>query len=183
VWLRRGDRSKRLIRRGQYAVTEDARLLCQAEGIDAGLEVAGDVELGAHVALHAIENQKHIIMERRVMTNVDGDQPGVFMNLYRFVKGLGVQPILAGNIKGLHDPYRNPTTQEAFARQWHQKPHMVTSFADGTKISFEQAIVANATGMRVAQRGMYGPTVPAGTPIQEAVQSLPLESIMASPGL
>ena len=33
---------------------------------------------------------------------------------------------------------------------------MVTSFADGTKISFEQAIVANATGMRVEQRGMRG---------------------------
>ena len=33
---------------------------------------------------------------------------------------------------------------------------MVTSFADGTKISFEQAIVANATGMTVAQRGMRG---------------------------
>ena len=31
---------------------------------------------------------------------------------------------------------------------------MVTSFADGTKISFEQAIVANATGMTVARRGM-----------------------------
>jgi predicted homoserine dehydrogenase-like protein len=33
---------------------------------------------------------------------------------------------------------------------------MVTSFADGTKISFEQAIVANATGMCVAERGMAG---------------------------
>jgi len=33
---------------------------------------------------------------------------------------------------------------------------MVTSFADGTKISFEQAVVANATGMTVAQRGMTG---------------------------
>jgi predicted homoserine dehydrogenase-like protein len=32
----------------------------------------------------------------------------------------------------------------------------VTSFADGTKISFEQAIVANATGMQVARRGMIG---------------------------
>ena len=31
---------------------------------------------------------------------------------------------------------------------------MVTSFADGTKISFEQAIVANATGFGVLQRGM-----------------------------
>ena len=33
---------------------------------------------------------------------------------------------------------------------------MVTSFADGTKISFEQAIVANATGMTVSRRGMIG---------------------------
>jgi len=52
--------------------------------------------------------------------------------------------VLCGNIKGLHDPYRNPTTQEGFARKWGQNPSMVTSFADGTKISFEQAIVANA---------------------------------------
>jgi predicted homoserine dehydrogenase-like protein len=39
---------------------------------------------------------------------------------------------------------------------------MVTSFADGSKISFENGIVANATGMRVAKRGMYGPSVEAG---------------------
>ena len=31
---------------------------------------------------------------------------------------------------------------------------MVTSFADGSKISFEQAIVANATGLVVRSRGM-----------------------------
>jgi predicted homoserine dehydrogenase-like protein len=30
----------------------------------------------------------------------------------------------------------------------------VTSFADGSKISFEQAIVANATGFKVRSRGM-----------------------------
>jgi predicted homoserine dehydrogenase-like protein len=118
-----------------------------------------------------------------VLTNVDGDQPGVEMNLYRFVKGLGVRPVLCGNIKGLHDPYRNPTTQEGFARQWKQNPSMVTSFADGTKISFEQAIVANATGMQVAKRGMYGPTVPSGTPIQEAMSKFPLESLLDGPGI
>jgi predicted homoserine dehydrogenase-like protein len=33
---------------------------------------------------------------------------------------------------------------------------MVTSFADGSKISFEQAIVANGTGMQVPKRGMNG---------------------------
>jgi predicted homoserine dehydrogenase-like protein len=118
-----------------------------------------------------------------IITNTDGDQPGVIMNLYRFVKGIGVRPVLCGNIKGLQDPYRNPTTQEGFARQWKQKPHMVTSFADGSKISFEQSIVANATGMKVAKRGMFGPTVPAGTPIREAVEHYPLDSVLDGDGI
>ena len=59
-----------------------------------------------------------------------------------------------GNVKGLQDPYRNPTTQKGFAEQWGQTPSMVTSFADGSKISFEQSIVANATGFTVLERGM-----------------------------
>ena len=59
-----------------------------------------------------------------------------------------------GNVKGLQDPYRNPTTQKGFAEKWGQNPAMVTSFADGSKISFEQAIVANATGFVVQSRGM-----------------------------
>jgi predicted homoserine dehydrogenase-like protein len=186
----------------RYAVTEDAKLVCQADGIDAIIEVTGAVEFGAQVAIEAIEHGKHVILMNAeldgtlgpilkiyadragvVITNADGDQPGVIMNLYRFVKGLGIKPVLCGNIKGLHDPYRNPTTQEGFARKWGQNPSMVTSFADGTKISFEQAIVANATGMQVAQRGMFGPTVPGGTPIQEAAKQFPLDAMMDGPGI
>ncbi|RAM52746.1 MAG: NAD(P)-dependent oxidoreductase [Hapalosiphonaceae cyanobacterium JJU2] len=160
---------------GGYAVTEDAMLLCRAEGIDALIEVTGAVEFGAHVITEAIAHRKHVIMMNAeldgtigsilkvyadkagvILSACDGDQPGVQMNLYRFVKSIGLTPLLCGNIKGLQDPYRNPTTQEAFAKRWGQKAHMVTSFADGTKISFEQAIVANATGMKVAKRGMLG---------------------------
>ena len=91
-----------------------------------------------------------------MLTGCDGDQPGVQMNLVRFVRGIGLPPLVCGNIKGLQDEYRTPTTQQGFAEKWGQDPYMVTSFADGTKISFEQAIVANATGMTVAQRGMRG---------------------------
>lgn len=190
------------ITRRQYAVTEDAMIVCEAEGIDAVIEVTGAVEFGAHVALKAIEHEKHVILMNAeldgtlgpilkvyadragvVLTNADGDQPGVIMNLFRFVKGLGVKPVLCGNIKGLHDPYRNPTTQEGFARKWGQTPHIVTSFADGSKISFEQALVANATGMQVAQRGMFGPTVPTGTHIREATIQYPLEALVDRSGI
>ncbi|MCB0213951.1 MAG: NAD(P)-dependent oxidoreductase, partial [Anaerolineae bacterium] len=44
------------IAQNQYAVTEDALLLCQADGIDAIIEVTGAVEFGAQVVLIAIEH-------------------------------------------------------------------------------------------------------------------------------
>jgi len=190
------------IKKNQYAITEDPILLCQADGIDLVIEVTGTIEYSAGVVLKAIENHKHVILMNAeldgtlgpilkvyadkagvVISNTDGDQPGVIMNLYRFVRGIGIKPVLCGNIKGLQDPYRNPTTQQEFAKKWKQKAHMVTSFADGTKISFEQGIVANATGMNVAIRGMFGPTVETGTPIKEAVNWYPLDAVMQGKGI
>jgi predicted homoserine dehydrogenase-like protein len=190
------------IREGCPAVTDDPLLVAVAEQVEAVIEVTGTVELAANVALAAIEAGKHVVLMNAevdgtlgpilktyadragvVLTNADGDQPGVQMNLYRFVRGLGVKPVLAGNIKGLHDPYRTPTTQAEFAARWGQSPHMVTSFADGTKISFEQAIVANATGMRVSRRGMHGPEVEVGTPIEEAASQFDVDELTAGPGI
>src|SRR5690606_6782980 len=162
----------------------------------------GAIEFSTHLILKAFEHKKHVILMNAevdgtigpilkvyadkagvIVTNADGDQPGVEMNLYRYVKSLGVKPVLCGNIKGLHDPYRNPTTQEGFAKQWGQNPKMVTSFADGTKISFEQAIVANGTGMKVAKRGMYGPSVALGTMIQDVVGLFPREELLKGNGI
>jgi predicted homoserine dehydrogenase-like protein len=193
---------ERAVEAGRPVVTEDALALAETEGIDAVIEVTGAVELGAQVTLRAIEHGKHVILMNAeldgtvgpilksyadragvVYTNADGDQPGVQMNLYRFVSAIGVRPVLCGNIKGLHDPYRNPTTQEGFAKQWGQNPQMVTSFADGTKISFEQAIVANATGMRVARRGMHGFEFEAGTPIEQASQRFSAEELSEGDGI
>ncbi len=160
---------------GKYAVTSDPEVVCAAEGIEALVEATGHVEYGARVTTLAIRHGKHMVLmnaeldgtvgpllreqadrEGLILSGCDGDQPGVQLNLLRFVESMGLVPRVCGNIKGLQDRYRNPTTQESFARQWGQTPEMVTSFADGTKISFEQAIVANATGMRVARRGMIG---------------------------
>jgi predicted homoserine dehydrogenase-like protein len=187
---------------GRYAVTQDPLLLARHPQVEALIEVTGAVENGARAVSTAIGHGKHVILMNAeldgtvgpilrqkadaagvVYTNADGDQPGVQLNLFRFVKTIGVKPVLCGNIKGLHDPYRNPTTQEGFARQWGQNPRMVTSFADGTKISFEQAIVANATGMRVARRGMYGPTVETGTHIDASRELFPLEELADGPGI
>jgi predicted homoserine dehydrogenase-like protein len=163
------------IQRGIPVVTEEALALCRADGIEALLDATGAVELGAHIAMEAIRHRKPLVLMNAevegtlgpilkvradkagcIVSGCDGDQPGAQLNLHRFVKGIGLVPLVCGNIKGLQDPYRTPTTQEEFARKWGQNPRMVTSFADGTKVSFEQAVVANATGMCVEQRGMRG---------------------------
>lgn len=165
----------RAIASGRPAVSDDPALITGAGRVDAIVDVTGAVEYGAAAALDAIANGKHLVLMNAeldgtvgpilkvkadaagvVYTACDGDQPGVQGNLYRYVRGLGLQPLVVGNIKGLHDPYRNPTTQEGFARKWGQNPWMVTSFADGTKISYEQALVANAFDLTVARRGMLG---------------------------
>lgn len=163
------------IGRGRATVTDDPLLLAEAGSVEAIIEVTGTLEYAARFVLHAIEHGKHVVLMNAeldgtvgpilkiradragvILSGCDGDQPGVQLNLYRFVTGLGLRPLLCGNIKGLEDHYRNPTTQQGWAQRWGMSAPMVTSFADGTKISFEQAIVANATGLRVAKRGMYG---------------------------
>jgi len=37
-------------------------LLCQADGIDALIEVTGTIEFGVHVVMEAIAHHKHIIL-------------------------------------------------------------------------------------------------------------------------
>lgn len=185
---------ERAIASGKHAVTEDAMLVCEAAGIEAIIEVTGQVEFGAHVTLKAIENGKHVILMNAeldatlgpilkvyadragvVLTDTDGDEPGVAMNLYRFVKTMGYQPVAAGNIKGLIDHYRTPDTQRAFAAKYNQSAHMVTSFADGTKISLECTILANATGFHVGKRGMYGPSC---ADVREAATLFPADQLL-----
>lgn len=163
------------IAQGGYAITDDPTLVCESDAIDVLIEATGTIEFAAQVVTRALAHRKHVVLVNAeldatlgpilkvhadragvVITGADGDQPAAQMNLFRFVSNVGLEPLVCGNIKGLEDHYRTPTTQEGFARRWRQQPHMATSFADGTKISFEQAVVANATGMRVARRGMGG---------------------------
>ena len=77
------------IAQNRYAITEDAMLLCQAEGIDAVIEVTGIVEFGAQVAMKAIENCKHVITMNAELDGTVGpilkvhaDKAGLVNSLY-----------------------------------------------------------------------------------------------------
>ncbi|MGY1740262.1 MULTISPECIES: NAD(P)H-dependent oxidoreductase [unclassified Blastococcus] len=166
---------ERIAASGAVAITDDISLVTGSDAVEVVVDATGAVAFGAELALSAIAGGKHLVLLNAevdatlgpllvtkadaagvVYSGADGDQPAVQMNLIRFVRQIGLRPLVAGNIKGLQDPYRNPTTQQGFAERWGQDPWMVTSFADGTKVSVEEALVANAAGLTVHERGMLG---------------------------
>ena len=160
------------IRSHEYSVCNDPAVLCAAKGIDIIVEATGTIDFAAQVVLTAAKHRKPVVLLNAevdatlgpilkhyadragiILSQSDGDQPGVIMNQYRFVKGLGLTPLVCGNIKGFLDVHKNPTDMAAYAKNMNQTPEMITSFTDGTKVNLEQASVANATNMGVAQRG------------------------------
>jgi predicted homoserine dehydrogenase-like protein len=165
--------------------------------VDVVVEATGEIDFGSTVAMLAIENGKHLVLVNAeldstlgpilktyadragvVFTDTDGDQPAVLMNLVREAQLLGFRPLLAGNIKSLLDNYRTPETQKAFAEAVFQRPKMITSFADGTKIAAEMATLANGLGFGVSVRGMAGP---ACSRVEEAAGLFDVDELLERP--
>ncbi|WKN31539.1 SAF domain-containing protein [Porifericola rhodea] len=161
------------IRQGVAVVTSNPELLTQSSEVDILVEATGTIAYAAKVTMSAIEHRKPMVLMNAeldstigpilkhyadqanvILSGSDGDQPGVIMNLYRFVKNMGFTPLVCGNIKGFLDEHKSPADMDAYAKNAGQNVNMITNFTDGTKIAFEQASVANATGMGVSKRGM-----------------------------
>lgn len=184
------------IARGIPVLTDDPMVLISCDAIDILVEVTGSVEHAADVVLKAIDHGKHVVLVNAeldsfigpilkekadragvVITHTDGDEPGVAMTLFRYLRSLGLRPVAAGNLKGMVDYYRNPDTQRAFAAKNDQDVKKVTSFADSTKLSMEATVLANATGFRAGRRGMYGP---ACKEVREMANLLPRDQMLAT---
>jgi predicted homoserine dehydrogenase-like protein len=163
------------LERGRPVVTDDLDTVCSSDHVDVIVDATGAVEYGCRVSETAIAGGKHVVLMNAevdgtvgwalsrqaraagvVYTGCDGDQPGVQMNLLRFVKGIGLRPLVAGNVKGLHDPYRNPTTQKGLRREVGPGP------GDGHELRRRhQDLLRTGTrgqrdGMTVERRGMRG---------------------------
>src|SRR6266702_3081943 len=184
------------ISKGTPVLTDDPSVLTHCGAIDIILEVTGTVEPAARVVLDAFDYGKHVVLVNAeldsligpilkakadragvVLTHTDGDEPGVAMTLLRYLRGLGLRPVAAGNIKGMVDYYRNPDTQRAFAEKNDQDVKKVTSFADSTKLSMEATVLANATGFHAGRRGMYGP---ACKDVRDMANLLPADQMLST---
>jgi predicted homoserine dehydrogenase-like protein len=166
---------------GRRVAVPDARLLTalpvdvivEATGVpDVGAEVAfGALLAGKDVALLNVETDVTIgyllgSLARRaglVYTVCRGDEPTEAKKLVDYARDLSFEVICAG--KGKNNPMDRTATPGSLAAEAAAKrmnPKMLCSFVDGSKAMIEMAALANATGLEVSTRGMYGPrtTVP-----------------------
>ena len=153
------DTLERNIQLREYSVCNDPAILCAAQNIDIVVEATGTIDFAAQVVLTAAKHRKPVVLLNAevdatlgpilkhhadragiILSQSDGDQPGVIMNQYRFVKGLGLTPLVCGNIKGFLDVHKNPKDMEAYAKNVNQTPEMITNFTDGTKVNLRAGI-------------------------------------------
>ena len=175
------------IRSGKPVITEDGLHIIQSDLIDVVVEATGIPEVGAQMAYHTLMHRKHLVMVnvetdvtvgpflRRLADNagvvytlVDGDQPGVTMNIVDWSKTLGFEIVAAGRGTVFYDddrvgipdtvPQRFGFSQEHIERRTINFK-MFNSFRDGSKAQIEMTSLANMAGLPPDIRGMHEPSV------------------------
>jgi predicted homoserine dehydrogenase-like protein len=86
----------------------------------------------------------------------------------------GFEIVMAGNIKGFLDRAATSRSIAHEARKRNLNPVMCVAYTDGTKLNIEMALVANATGLVPAERGMLGPKA---DHVSEVFEKFDLESL------
>jgi predicted homoserine dehydrogenase-like protein len=167
------------LRAGRRVATGDYTLGARLDDVDVVTDATPSPAIGAETAYAAIQHGKDVVMvnieadvtvgralkrlaqEAGVLYSVSsGDEPGCLMELYDFVRTLGMEPIVIGKGKNNPlDPSATPDTVREPARRANKDPYQVASYVDGTKTMFEMTCAANATGCLPMQRGMVGPTI------------------------
>jgi predicted homoserine dehydrogenase-like protein len=172
------DLASQAIEEGKRIYTTNSAL-ASAPPLDITVEATGVPEVGARVAVEAIEAGKHVmqmnieadatvgaLLRRRareagvVYSLSGGDEPGAIAELHDFATLLGYDVVSVG--KGKNNPLiptANPETMAETAHQQRMNPKMLASFVDGSKTMMEMTTISNALGYLPDRRGMHGPRV------------------------
>ena len=176
-----------MIQNGKPAITEDGLLVARTDLLDVVVEATGIPEVGARLAYETITHHKHLIMVnveadvtvgpflRRLADNagvvyslVDGDQPGMTMNIVEWAKTLSLEIVAAGRGTVFYDNDRAGTPDTVAERFGFDEEmlerreinlKMFNSFRDGSKAQIEMCALANMTGLLPDVRGMHEPSV------------------------
>lgn len=170
------DELRLALARGQAGVCADPLHLPELD-VDAVVDCTGDPALGAALGIAAIERGRAFFanaeadatfgpaLARRaraagvLYSGCGGDEHTEALGLVRYAELLGFEVVAAGKFKGFLDRASTPQSVAPWAERHGQSPFQLSSFADGTKMSIEMAILANATGLVPDVRGMHCPRI------------------------
>jgi predicted homoserine dehydrogenase-like protein len=138
----------------------DVILECSGDPVHATGVV--DAALDAGLPVVTLNSEFHVTAGsyfhgRGLLSEAEGDQPGVFAAHDQFVREMGFRPLLYCNLKGFLD--HAPSRQQMLywsTKQGISMP-MATASTDGTKVQMEQALVANALQAAILEPGLAGP--------------------------
>jgi dTDP-4-dehydrorhamnose reductase len=164
--LTRSDLSKRKDFSQNKLLTNDLELLIQNS--DLIVECSGDAIYATetidkivkyNIPVVTMNSEFHVttgsyFVDKGLVTEAEGDQPGVQAILHEEAVEMGFKPIVYANIKGFLN--ENPTKEdmEYWGARSNLSLEMVTSFTDGTKVSIEQVLVANGLGAGLIEEGL-----------------------------
>ena len=184
--------------RGEVAVCTDGEVLARCEAVDVFVESSSAIGPAARFALAALESRKHLVLMNSdidlvfgpylaklardngvVYTSCDGDQHGVLKHLVDELTLWGFDLVMAGNIKGFLDRRANPTSIVPEADKRNLDYRMCTAYTDGTKLSIEMSLLANALDLATPVPGMQGPRA---AHVQEVMGLLDVPSLWEKHG-
>ncbi|MCL5130324.1 MULTISPECIES: dTDP-4-dehydrorhamnose reductase [unclassified Algibacter] len=137
--------------------TSDLIVECSGDAIYATETI--DYILKASIPVVTMNSEFHVttgsyFVDKGLVTEAEGDQPGVQAILHEEALQMGFKPLVYANIKGFLN--EKPTLEDM--TYWGNKSNlslpMVTSFTDGTKVEIEQVLVANGLGAGIIQEGL-----------------------------
>ncbi len=91
-----------------------------------------------------------------LLSEAEGDQPGSLAVLREEILAMGFEPRVYGNIKHFLNHQPTPAEMQFWSERQGIRLRQTTSFTDGTKVQFEQALVANGLNADILKPGLRG---------------------------
>jgi len=150
--------------------------------------------LKADIPVVTMNSEFHVttgsyFVDKGLVTEAEGDQPGVEAILHEEALAMGFKPVAYVNIKGFLNENPSREDMEYWGAKSNLSLEMVTSFTDGTKVQIEQVLVANGLGGCIAQEGLLklknDSMIEGGTILAEKAKELecPVSDYVLSPNL
>ncbi|MDH3663580.1 MAG: NAD(P)-dependent oxidoreductase, partial [Alphaproteobacteria bacterium] len=152
----------------QDALTASLDQLIEAS--DVVFECTGDVPYAVSTVGPVLDAKKPVVtlnaefhttvgshfVDRGLLTEAEGDQPGCLAALREEAEALGFKPLVYGNMKAFLNRNPSPEDMQFWADKQDYSVPMVTSFTDGTKVQIEQCLVANGLNAGIAKEDLIG---------------------------